>query len=453
MRLPSHQSLALVRTQPAQPALAAVESGEALFEALAAAEHFRVAFERAPTGMAIVSPDGRWQQVNRAFCELLRYSAEELTRLTFIDVTHPDDIGASLEHSRRQLVGEVDSLRIEKRLIRSDGHVVWVALSSTLVRDSEGDPLHFVAQIEDVTDHVLARRALVQAEEHFRRAFDDAPIGMAIVALDGHWLRVNATLCEITGYTEDELLARTFQDITHPDDLEQNLETLEKVVAGGARTVRFEKRYLRPNGRAVWVNVSSSLMHDSDGNPLHFVSQIEDVTDRKRAERKLKDLADHDPLTGLLNRRRFDEELRKTILRLRRHGGRAALLLVDLDRFKLVNDTYGHKTGDDVLVAAAEALRRRLRQTDAVGRLGGDEFAAILYEADLPAAQRVAAEVAAALRANRTRSGRAEIAVTASIGVVLLDRETAGEEEALLSADRALYEAKDGGRNQVVLAA
>jgi diguanylate cyclase (GGDEF)-like protein/PAS domain S-box-containing protein len=293
----------------------------------------------------------------------------------------------------------------------------------------------------------------VQAEEHFRRAFDDAPIGMAIVALDGHWLRVNATLCEITGYTEDELLARTFQDITHPEDLEQNLETLEKVVAGGARTVRFEKRYLRPNGRAVWVNVSSSLMHDSDGNPLHFVSQIEDVTDRKRAERKLKDLADHDPLTGLLNRRRFDEELRKTILRLRRHGGRAALLLVDLDRFKLVNDTYGHKTGDDVLVAAAEALRRRLRQTDAVGRLGGDEFAAILYEADLPAAQRVAAEVAAALRANRTRSGRAEIAVTASIGVVLLDRETAGEEEALLSADRALYEAKDGGRNQVVLAA
>ena len=152
------------------------------------------------------------------------------------------------------------------------------------------------------------------------------------------------------------------------------------MIGGEKRAMRIEKRYVRPNGNTVWVRISSSLVRDADGKPLHFVSQIENVTDRKRAEERLKELADHDSLTGLLNRRRFDEELRLTLLRLRRHGGQATLLLIDLDRFKGVNDTYGHKTGDEVLVAVAAALRERLRETDVVARLGGDEFAAIAVE-------------------------------------------------------------------------
>ena len=169
--------------------------------------------------MALVTPEGRWLQVNAAFCDLLGYSPDELTSRTFMDVTHPDDLEDSIEHSRRQLDGEVDRLRIEKRYLRSDGTVVWVALTSTLARDGDGEPLHFVAQIEDVTERVRTRRALEEAEERFRSAFDYAPIGMALVGLDGRWLRVNPMLCEITGYTESELLAGTFHDITHPDDL------------------------------------------------------------------------------------------------------------------------------------------------------------------------------------------------------------------------------------------
>jgi diguanylate cyclase (GGDEF)-like protein len=202
----------------------------------------------------------------------------------------------------------------------------------------------------------------------------------------------------------------------------------------------------------VWVNVSSSLILDADGKPLHLVSQIEDVTDRKRAESRLKNLAEHDPLTGLLNRRRFDEELADTISRVRRHGGRAAILLIDLDRFKLVNDTYGHKTGDEVLVAVAAELRARLRGTDIVARLGGDEFAAVLYEADAEAAQAVAGDLAAALRSKQVVSAGAELGVTASIGIVLVDRETIGDDAALIAADRALYSAKNGGRDRIALA-
>jgi diguanylate cyclase (GGDEF)-like protein/PAS domain S-box-containing protein len=415
-----------------------------------AAERFRVAFDSAPIGMTLVTPEGRFLQVNPALCELLGYSADELTRLTFVDVTHPDDIEASIEHNRRQLEGEVDDLRIEKRYLRADGQVVWASVASTLARSDKGEPLHIVAQIEDVTERVLTRRALEEAEERFRRAFEDAPIGMALVSVEGRWLQVNRTLCEITGYSEDELLARTFQDITHPEDLEDNLDQVDRVVAGDARFMRIEKRYLRPNGQTVWVRVSTSLVYDADGAPLHFVSQIEDVTDRKRAEHKLKDLADHDSLTGLLNRRRFDEELDLALLKLRRHGGRAALLLIDLDRFKLVNDTFGHKTGDELLVAAAAALRGRLRATDVVARLGGDEFAVLLFEIGAEAAGVVANDLVTALRSKRIVSEAGEVGVTASIGVVLLDQDTLGnEDDALVAADHALYRAKSGGRDQI----
>jgi diguanylate cyclase (GGDEF)-like protein/PAS domain S-box-containing protein len=416
-----------------------------------AEERFHRAFDHAPIGMALVTPDGRWLQVNPAFCELLGYEPDELTTLTFMDVTHPDDLEASLEHSRRQLDGEVDSLRIEKRYVRKNGAVVWVALSSTLTRNADGTPQHFVAQIEDVTDRVVAQRSLEEAEERFRRAFEDAPIGMAIVALDGRWLRVNQSLCDLTGYPERDLLKMTFWEITHPDDLDQNRDDIEDLIAGRSRFMRTEKRYIRPNGRTVWVHVSSSLVEDADGNPVHLVSQIEDVTDRKRAETKLRDLAEHDSLTGLLNRRRFDEELDEALVRLRRRRGAAALLLLDLDHFKLVNDTHGHKTGDDVLVAVASVLRKRLRAADVIGRIGGDEFAVLLDSADAEAAAAMGRELVESLHELRVPAGHAEVRVTASIGIVVLDAELADEAAALIAADRALYRAKNDGRDRVAL--
>ncbi len=419
-----------------------------------AEEQFRRAFDEAPIGMALVSPGGRWLQVNVALCRLLGYQADELTEMTFMDVTHRDDLEASLAHSRRQLEGETDSAAIQKRFVRRDGGSVWVSMTSTLVRDTRGGPSHFVAQVEDVTERVLAQKALREAEERFRRAFDDAPIGMALLGLDGRWQRVNSKLCEITGHGEDALLGRTFAEITHPDDVSGNTEGLERLVSGQLPVLVVEKRYLRPDGKTVWVRVSSSLVRDADGAPAHVVAQIEDISDRRRTEHRLKELADHDPLTGLLNRRRLDEELRTTLLRIRRHGGRAALLLFDIDRFKTVNDSFGHKAGDDVLCALAGILRGRLRATDVVARLGGDEFAVLLFEASPEDARRVADELAASIRAMRVPREGGHVSITVSAGVVLLDPQTTGDEdEALVAADRALYTAKRDGRDRVALAA
>jgi diguanylate cyclase (GGDEF)-like protein/PAS domain S-box-containing protein len=416
-------------------------------------ERFRVAFDNAPIGIALVSPEGRFLQANASLCRLVGYSEARLLELGISDLTHPDDLAATLERKRRQLEGTPSDTRIEKRYVRADGQIVWVAVSSTLVRDSAGTPLYSVAQIEDISDRVKAQSALEEAEERFRRAFDDAPIGMALVAPDGRWLRVNQTLTEITGYTEAQLLGRTFQDITHPDDLENDLEHVGRLLAGEIRSYQIEKRYLRPDGKPVWIMLSVSLVRRPDGEPLYFVSQIEGIGDRKRAERELKRLAEHDSLTGLFNRRRFREELHRELARIGRQRRHAALLFIDIDRFKKVNDSLGHKSGDAVLEAVAQRLIGRLRATDVVARLGGDEFAVLLVDTkDTDDARRIADDLAAAVRSKPVRVGGHELKVTVSIGVVGLGERT-DDDTALVAADNAMYRAKRDGRDRIALAA
>jgi PAS domain S-box-containing protein len=259
---------------------------EAEEAAAEANELFRAAFENAPIGIALTltSPEDRWLRVNKAFCDLVGYTEEQLLDLTISDLTHPDDRAASRDRRARLLGGDADVRRIEKRYVRADGSIVWVEVTSTLVRDPDGTPVYTVAHIEDITIRRRAQKALVEAEERFRRAFDDAPIGMGLVAPDGRFLRVNQLLGEITGYDEAALLERSFQDITHPDDLEADLDRAQSLLAGVTRSYSMEKRYVRPDGSLVWVMLSVSLVRDADGAPLYFVAQVEDIGDRKRAE-------------------------------------------------------------------------------------------------------------------------------------------------------------------------
>jgi diguanylate cyclase (GGDEF)-like protein/PAS domain S-box-containing protein len=420
------------------------------------AERFRVAFDNAPIGVALLTPDGRWFHVNKALCDLVGYAPAELYELTFADITHPEDLAGNLERNRQQLEGGTWERRIEKRYIRADGEVVWVALTNEVVRDASGLPLYFVAQIEDITQRRETENALRDAEERFRRAFEDAPIGMALVAPDGRFLRVNRTLCDLTRRREVELLGLTFQQITHPDDLDADIEQARRLLAGEISSYQMEKRYVRPDGSLVPVMLSVSLVRDSEGEPLHYVSQIEDITDRKRAEDELHHLANHDPLTGLVNRRRFDEELQRELRRLEREPDRrAALLLLDLDRFKAVNDSMGHRAGDDVLCAVARSLEHRLRGTDVVARLGGDEFAALLLDLHgSDDARQIASELAATIESQTILTVGGAARVTASIGVVALDHETGAREiDTLVAADNAMYSAKRAGRNRISLAA
>lgn len=426
------------------PGIAGLGSSEKLFRAVSA---------HTPVGLFVSNADGQCVYVNGRWSELAGLSAAEALGDGWARALHPDDVDrVGAEWAEASADGR-DSI-VEYRFRRPDGGVSWIQGFATALRDAQGRAVGWVGTCLDLTARKEAEEALVEEAERFRTAFEDAPIGLALVAPDGAFLRVNRTLCEITGYSESELLGRTFQDITHADDLDADLEQVRRVLSGEIRTYQMEKRYWRRDGQLVWVMLSVSLVRDREGAPLYLVSQIEDITERKEVERALQHLADHDPLTGLLNRRRFGEELDREIERIRRHGGQMTLLVVDVDRFKLVNDSLGHRAGDEVLRAVATTLSRRVRASDVVSRIGGDEFAviAVATEGD-DAAHRLATDFADTIREETIVASDNAVNVTVSIGVVTADAASVtSADDLFVAADNAMYSAKTSGRDRVELA-
>jgi diguanylate cyclase (GGDEF)-like protein/PAS domain S-box-containing protein len=419
-----------------------------------AEERFANAFEEAPIGMALVGVDGAFLRVNRALAELVGYEPDELLDLTFQNITHPDDLEADLQLVREVLEGKRRTYRMEKRYIRSDGAECWVLLSVSLVRDDAGEPLYFVSQIEDITERRRAEDALLEAEDRFRSAFEEAPIGMAMNSVEGSFLRVNRAMCEITGYSREQLEATTHRSITHPDDLARNERGYQEILTGNASHYRTEKRYIHSDGHVVPVDLSATVIRDGEGEPVHVLTQVQDITERKRFEGQLQYLADHDSLTGLFNRRRFEEELTRELASAERYESKVAVLAIDLDDFKYINDSLGHSIGDELITRVGDAVRTRLRRTDVLARLGGDEFAVILPRIDDDGAMEVAEDLLEAVGEVDLvgLGGRGGGRVSASIGIAMFHAASnLTSEELLVEADIAMYDAKEAGRARAVL--
>jgi diguanylate cyclase (GGDEF)-like protein/PAS domain S-box-containing protein len=419
-----------------------------------AEERFANAFEEAPIGMALVGVDGAFLRVNRALSELVGYESDELLDLTFQNITHPDDLEADLQLVREVLEGKRRTYRMEKRYVRADGAECWVLLSVSLVRDDAGEPLYFVSQIEDITERRRAEDALLEAEDRFRSAFEAAPIGMAMNSVDGSFLRVNRAMCEITGYSREQLEATTYRSITHPDDLARNERGYQEIIAGQASHYRTEKRYIHSDGHVVPVDLSATVVRDGEGEPVHVLTQVQDITERKRFEGQLQYLADHDSLTGLFNRRRFEDELTRELASAERYDSKVAVLAIDLDDFKYINDSLGHSIGDELITRVGHAVRARLRRTDVLARLGGDEFAVILPRIDHDGAMEVAEGLLEAVGEVDLvgLGGRGGGSVSASIGIAMFHAASKlTSEELLVEADIAMYDAKEAGRARAVL--
>jgi diguanylate cyclase (GGDEF)-like protein/PAS domain S-box-containing protein len=297
-----------------------------------------------------------------------------------------------------------------------------------------------------------AERALATAEERLRTAFAEAPIGMALISLEGGFMLVNRALAQITGHDERQLLQLpSAGELTHPEDRGADRHAVAAMRAGEKRVYDVEKRYLHAAGHTVWVAVHTTLIRDEHGRPAHFLSQIEDITARRRYEARLQQMADHDPLTGLLNRRAYERRLEEHLALGERYGHEGAVLVLDLDDFKQVNDTLGHSAGDELIVRIAGALAGRLRESDTLARLGGDEFAILLPTGGRADAERVANSLLDTVRQERAARGPGgrERPVSASIGVAPLDSAAnLGAEDALINADLAMYDAKEAGRDR-----
>ncbi len=293
-------------------------------------------------------------------------------------------------------------------------------------------------------------KSLGEAEERFRKAFDDSQVGMGLVSTGGRYQRVNRALCEITGYPEHELLGRTFGEITHPDDVDSDLDALRDLVDGERYGYRTEKRYLHAEGHPVWVSLTVSPVWDADGTVSYLLSQVEDISDRKESEERLTRQALHDSLTGLPNRTLFGDRVRMASSR--RTGRGYAIVYLDLDGFKLVNDTLGHAAGDQVLIEVARRLERLLRGGDTLARLSGDEFALLCEEVVEEEVRTIADRVIDAMAKPIAVQGR-EITQAASIGIALYSSDgTPIEPDQMLGdADLAMYRAKAAGKSRYAL--
>jgi diguanylate cyclase (GGDEF)-like protein/PAS domain S-box-containing protein len=385
--------------------------------------------------------DGYWKRVNPEFERTLGYTRAELLAEPFLDFVHPEDrdsttaVAASLGDGK-------DVIGFHNRYRAKDGTYRWIEWSCTSVLAEE----LIYASGKDVTERKEAEQRVLVAEERFRTAFESAPIGMGLVGMDGQWLQANDALCRLTGYSLEEILSVGFNDMTHPDDRASDKEQIGRLQRGEIKSYRLEKRFIHAQGYPVWVSFNSSLVRLPGGPPLYLITQVEDIGKRKELEEQLRHLAQHDPLTQLFNRRRFDEELARLLAHSQRYHAPAALFILDVDNFKEVNDTQGHAAGDAALQAVGDILRANLRTSDIAARLGGDEFAVLLGEGETYAAERVAGKLLSAVRTISPQWEAAAAPIRLSIGIALMSATSASTQESIMhQADAAMYRSKEQG--------
>jgi len=311
----------------------------------------------------------------------------------------------------------------------------------------EGDPPRVLMIARETSKLKIAPRAFVEDRERFRLAFHFSNIGIAMVDLDGNIFEANPSLCELLGYREDELKSLNLSDIWAPEEQAQTLANPNDAAAGDRFATVFEQRLANKQGELLVAEVTRGLVQTLEGEPLFFTFTLRDITESKRLQAMLEEQASTDPLTGAMNRSRMEERARFELLRSDRFGDKLTLVIMDLDHFKVVNDTYGHNAGDKVLRKFYEIAQSCLRSIDMLARWGGEEFVVLLPETGPAGARIVADRIRLKLAEYPFES---DIRVTVSMGV-------AGHREdepffALLErADSALYEAKQAGRNLVVV--
>ena len=292
---------------------------------------------------------------------------------------------------------------------------------------------------------VVAERRRAEAE--LRTIFESSPAGKAVIDADGSIASANRALALLVGCTRERLRATAPEQLVREQDRASLVAAIADVCAGRRTTVELEACLVDTGGAetTVSIHVVPLVGEHGTGALLHVL----DVSERKRFETELRHLADHDPLTGLLNRRRFELDVERQLGLAQRYRRPGAVIVLDVDRFKQINDTYGHSVGDRLIVSVAEALRARLRASDAIARLGGDEFAVLLPEIDRAGVEAVARELVQAVAAHTTCvDGRVLPRVTISVGVATFGPDAGLDREALVvAADMAMYRAKEAGRN------
>jgi diguanylate cyclase (GGDEF)-like protein/PAS domain S-box-containing protein len=406
-------------------------------------------FEVSSDIMAVLEPSGNWH-ASPAGTRILGYPIGWDPEGGILSLVHPDDLALAsrgLEETLAGARGKHEPIRLRLRHI--DGHYLWFdCTAENQIDNPTVRGLIIIAR--DVTDQKTAEDAQREAETRFRAAFERSPLGIVLITLDGGVIDANAAFSQMAGRSEEELMGVDIETLIHPDDRERVVAEGAQRIAGERDTPPAPARLLHADGRVVWMMSDVSLVTSADGTPEYTIVLAADITESKKLEQELEYQAFHDPLTKLANRALLRDQMESAWNR-RTEPGQLALLFVDLDRFKQVNDTHGHEAGDELLILAARRLKSSVRAGDQVARFGGDEFVVICEDvASRDEALQIAGRIRESL-ARKYRLSSGESLVHASVGIAIDDgQETV--DDLLRDADMAAYRAKELGRNRVELA-
>jgi len=423
-----------------------------------------IALERAPFGISLVSARretlGSYIFANPALCEISGYDMAHLDGVTFGELCHPDDLATARETLESLTSGAVDETDAELRIRRRDGTQIWVRQHRSVIKDPAGDPLYFLSHTEDISERkasaaalesarAIADEALHESESRYRLLAEHGADMIVCTRPDRTRAYVSPASQRLLGYAPAEIMETDFAAYLHPDDRERVQRAYGAfILCGGAETHAYRLRH--KNGHYVWVEshwvatlvapLTSAGTEDSV-----VVAIVRDISERKAAETKIAWMARHDALTGLANRVLLREQLEAAQAFVEK-GGSVAVLSLDLDHFKSVNDSLGHAVGDALLQGMAERLERCVRQNDTVARLGGDEFVIVLMGVASRAEAAQRGQRIVDLLSERYDVDGHQLLVTASVGIAMSPRDGVLPHDLLKKADVALYCAKADGR-------
>ncbi len=409
---------------------------------------FRAVFMMAGIGIVLHDSSGTMLDCNPMFLKMLEYSRSEIFGKSYGDILHPEDM-TQRDLVRGQLAeGTHITLTLEKRFIRKDGTQRLGKTTMTMVRNHERRPQYFIDMVEDITESRKMQDALRQAERTYRNIFENAVEGIFIADAKANFIKANPALARILGHATPQDMSSTANDLSRLRFCDHHVEErfMNMLMERGSAT-NFEVQIQRKDHRRIWASVSAWTATTSNGEIERIEGLVEDITDRKLSELSLQLRATTDDLTGVANRYLFMERLEQMITHAERGKKKFALLYMDLDEFKAVNDQFGHHIGDLLLMEAATRLRGRVRQSDVPARIGGDEFTLLLsniHSTDNVAL--VAGDIVESMRRPFNLEDH-ECGVGVSVGISIYPDHGASSEELLQSADRAMYLAKESGGN------
>ncbi|MCB1886532.1 MAG: PAS domain S-box protein [Rhodocyclaceae bacterium] len=405
-------------------------------------DRLRLYFDLPMIGMARLGLKDGWLEINDKLCQIVGYPQDQLAGLAWMDLVHPDDSAAEIRRFSDALSGATDGYACDLRLLRYDGSAIHCHVIMRCVRDDDGTLEYFVVMVQDISE----RKRLEDSLRLSATVFEHAAEGVMIVDADTCIVAVNRTFTEITGYSADETLGRNprfLQSGKTPPETYRDMwqQVQDKGIWRGELWNR------RKDGTLFAELLTISAVRDEAGATTHYVGLISDITTIKRSQETLDYQAHHDPLTDLPNRLLFEDRLGHALHRARRSDRQLAVLFIDLDRFKIINDTLGHPVGDDVLCGVGQRLLASLRESDTLARLGGDEFILLLDSIeDEEDAAIVASKLLDDFREPVFAAGQ-EFVVSASIGISLHPRDGNDVATLVRNADAAMYRAKERGRN------